>query len=457
MINLSKKLYISLFTLLLLFVVAGTATFAWFKLNTNSWFDDMQLEVNSSDGVKISIDGETWKNELSKREISVAALAKKYGYSVVYKDKVPQYMDSEGNIISSDNWQSEFEQIKFQAVTTIDGINFKNLYNRNMTASKGDYVSLDLFFKADTEAPTTVYFSNKELADLGIPKTTITVKDVENITFPDKLVGDFSTFNPTTGALFTYSNETKEKPNFEFRTLASDALRFAVRSYDGISQNGDVRFYEVGAGVGSYATDFTEDDYVGPIGARYDATKNAAFTYYNNVRGKETEEYITPLSFDYVDSVMPKTYKAFDTVEGATVVKLDAANEYGAHGKAKINLTMWLEGWDADCIDTIWDQTVVASFAFTAFKQNYDPVKLTYQVTNPETGEPIEAKSWTVRQIQGEVISEQMPVKSPVPGYKFSGWGIKKSDGSIVPYEFKDEVWANQEYGTEWTLVTMWV
>ena len=65
MINLSRKLYISILSLLLLFVVAGTVTFAWFKLNTNAWVSDLEIGADTNADLKISVDGINYASNLT--------------------------------------------------------------------------------------------------------------------------------------------------------------------------------------------------------------------------------------------------------------------------------------------------------------------------------------------------------------------------------------------------------
>lgn len=459
MINLSKKLYISLFSLLLLVVVAGTATFAWFKLNTNAWFDDLELKANAENGIKISVDGKNFKSNLTEEDLKVAILAKVYGYSVGYIDGEIYYtkMNSKGTLeyLPVGNYKEDFERIiVLEPLTSNNGHTFKDLYGRSKGLDTGEYVNLDIYFKGDDNSARTVYFSNSEkyYDDYVVPKTEIVVKDEETISFPNNLSGSFSTYNPQTGEIFKYEKSLNNQPEFEFRTLASNAARFSVRATSGEVVEENYRIYEINEGIGSYATDFNENYYVGASGAKYDAKKNAAFTYYNNVRGFETGQYIEEISFEDV----PNTFKAFDTVEGATVVRLDESNDYGQTGKAKINMNIWIEGWDADCIDSIWDQSIQVKFAFTGFEIQEEPIELTYRVTHPETGETVSER--TVHQIQGEKISEKGPVKDIYSSvaHKFKCWGQLLEDGSVVPYDFDQTALLDRNEAPSWIFVTIW-
>lgn len=459
MINLSKKLYISLFTLLLLVVVAGTATFAWFKLNTNAWFDDMELNVNSQDGIKISVDGVNFKNQLNEKDLKVAILAKAYGYDVATVDGELCYksLNNSGNYeyYSTYSYEEDFSKlITLEPVTSTDGCNFKNLYNQEKLLSTGEFINLDIYFKGDDESTRNIYFSNseKKYDDTIIPKTEILVKNQDYISFPLNLSGSFTTFNPDTGESYFYDKALDNRPDFEFRTLASDAVRFSVKTYSGNNIDKSYRIYEINEGIGSYATDYSEEYYVGLTGAKYDCSKNAAFTYFNNVRGYETGDILDELPFEY----MPYTYKGFDTLEGALVAQLNESNHYGATGDVKLNMYLWIEGWDADCIDSIWDQYIQVKMSFTGFEVQEETIELTYQVTNPLTGEVMSER--TVHQIQGEIISDQTPAKDIYSGlkYKFKCWGKVNEDGLIEPYDFSEPAWLDAYETPNWKFVTIW-
>lgn len=462
MINLSKKLYISLFSMILLLVVAGTVTFAWFKLNTNAWFDDMQLEVSTADGLKISVDGANFKTTLTQAEIKKAIFAKSQGYELVSDEGVLLYKETtEDNRIiyhSTSNYENDFKRVLLQPVTSNNGYTFKNLVGLKRDLTTFDMINMDIYFKADKEEKLIVYFSNREVLDneLYIPKTTITVENEETIGFPTHLSGNFSTYDKLTGEMISY-DVTRNEPIEGFRTLGSDAVRFSVSVTDNKKDPTPYKIYEINKGNGSYATDFDSKYYNGPEGASYDATKNAAFTYYNNVRSYETEEVIEPISFDS----MPKTYKGFDTVEGAKIVELNESNNYGANGTVKMNMYVWVEGWDADCIDSVFDQKIIVKMAFTSKVQQNTPITLTYRVTNPETDET--EKEWSVQQIEGYPISDNSPVKdvyssaskSGVP-YKFAGWALLDDSNNKTLWDFDTILDPQSQNDLNMTLISVW-
>ncbi len=94
MINLSKKLYISIFALLLSIAVIGTTTFAWLKLNPNAFFDDMSISIDITGDLEISVDGEHYTNQLSRDDIKSAIVAKAWNYKLSYvenEDKTHYY------------------------------------------------------------------------------------------------------------------------------------------------------------------------------------------------------------------------------------------------------------------------------------------------------------------------------------------------------------------------------
>ena len=93
MINLSRKRYISLLTLVLLFVVAGTVTFAWFKLNTNAWFSDLEIGASSNADLRISVVGVegTYGSHLTNKQIGSSIIAHSNGWDLTWDDTGRRY------------------------------------------------------------------------------------------------------------------------------------------------------------------------------------------------------------------------------------------------------------------------------------------------------------------------------------------------------------------------------
>ncbi len=496
MINLSRKLYISMLTLVLLVVVAGTVTFAWFKLSTNAWFENLQLTASTNDNLLISVDGVNYDSQLSSNQIASSMIANYKGYTLKCDGEGDQdyWLDSEENekiYITDELIKDYMNKISLKPVTTCDGINFTDRSgNNSIDIKSGWYFNFDVYFKAksigdDEESDLQsqgVYFSNRTYTYADgtvIPRTevvTIGEKASTEQDFPTGLNYSFKTYNLTTGTIINYNNQTDpDTPGYSynvknyndeniteqftesFRTYVSNAMRFSLKT----TEDEETRIYELNKGNGSYATTLSEDNYkvgtvtngtntlyVGASGAAYDSTKNAAFTYYNEyidsqkAKDGNTGEYVSTTTekkleaeeYDY----FPSTYKGLDTIEAAKILTLNEGNNYGKDGNVKMTITLWLEGWDADCIDTVLDQQMRFNMSFTNYGiavQN-KPYPVTYWVTDPnDDTELLENLTRTKQQIHGMIVSDDTPAYvSTNTSKKFVGWAYCDENRQYIEY-----------------------
>ncbi len=467
-----------MFTLILLVVVAGTASFAWFKLNQNAWFDDMELDVSTTGGIKISVDGVHFKNNLTKKELQMGLMAKSKGYDLTYVDDKYMYSYVEGSetkYVEVGDVEEEFSKRFMQPVHSKDGQRFYDLADREVSAQSTNFVySIDIYFIDETRQGRVVYFSPQDRTyedGTFIPATTTTVANADTIGWPENIIASFSTYDQQTGAKIDY--DPSGDPIENWKVLASGALRYSVRVNDNGHLEDKYRIYELDKGNGSYATTLSEDDYVGAAGAAYDSKKNAGFTYYNNVQTWDNEylgggqDPLTPIDFDSV----PETYKGLDNFEAAKIVALNEANHYGFGGTVKMNMNIWIDGWDADCFDAVWDQRVQIKMSFTSYEvQNI--FKLTYRKTNPTN--PLDYVDFkTTTQIDNMKISDDSPVFDDMSTggehHKFVGWAkLDQTTGDIprdaenkpILWDFSQQAKASKlSSGNDidhWILVSVW-
>lgn len=491
-------------------IFACTSTFAWLKLNPNAWFDDMEMEISTNEDLKIAValkkgtSEPKFTSKLTKTELELAIVAKKEGYMLEYDEATGNYeytkyangteFNTEQKAVAASTLRSidsyYKQKIKMGPLTSNDGVSFKDKSGNGKDISSGNYISLDIYFGSVGKKSQSVYFSNQESIDEEgniIPKTTLEISDKATAdanlwtntkwSFDTYLTADTSFSNETVakaGEKIEYENPNKtfkynganvglvdKNENQLFSVYASDAVRFAVTTTvkEGSTTKTSTRnLYEINEGRGSYATDFSEEYYLSSqnaSGAAYDATKNAAFTYYNKAmeyhpivdptdpnynpddQGKEYfDDPLEPIRFDE----MPKTFKGLDSYEASYILDLNENNNYGYNGEAMMTLTLWLEGWDADCIDMILDQSLDLNMSFTNYKsmleeKSVDVKYLSLDLDDAPVGgftqEQVESN--VVReynQMQGLEISDLSPIKSSILGKKFVGWKYIDKDGN---------------------------
>lgn len=462
-------------------VLVGTTTFAWLKLNPNAFFEEMEISISSNEDLKISVDGVHYKSSLSSVDIRSAIVAKAYDYTLVLDEENGGYNfydEKTGKTIESSELNTLYSSTRFAPVTSKDGKHFYNLNGTEVKVGNKQFTQMDIYFESISDFAQDVYFSNKEITyedGTVIPKTEIKVKDqteADASLWGSALVS-FDTFHPEFGDKISYIKRDDEPIPF-YTAYASDAVRFSIVSSvdDGSGfVSTDHGIYEINKGFGSYATNLTEDLYSidptktksGAASAMYDATKNAAFTYYNNYKkyeldeGLGTDKTISPMDFN----AMPKTFKGLDTVEAAKIITLNKANNYGRGGTAKMTVTFWLEGWDGDCIDMVLDQDVDIKLSFTNYNNvmEYDPVNLKYVVTDPSDKTTV-VDTWTRTQIVGLPISDSTPAfVLGNTSHKFLYWGLKNpTTGEITEWDFTQNVVpeADNAAARQWTLVSVW-
>lgn len=475
-------------------VVTGTATFAWLKLNPNAYFDDMEISISSNEDLKISIFGEDdcYRNSLNARDIKIAVVYKAFQENIKESFDmiaIPDGTDSRkvvlqdkktGEILSDEDVNSRFQSIKLGPVTTTDGINFADQNGTAFSVTSGKFIEMDIYFRAEANTTQDVYFSNREIIyedGTIIPKTELGIvsKAEADLNLWSNVMHSFDTYDKTTGALVSHNHSAADSEIAGFTAYASDAARFAVTT----SQNPKARIYEINEGFGSYATqNMSEDLYVGATGAMYDRTKNAALTYYNWAKKSEYEKIPVAERTPEMDKTLkveqmykyeelPFTYKGFDSTDAAKILTLDRDNDWGSNGSAKMTIKFWLEGWDADCSDMVLDQALDIKMSFTNYANvvENEPVTLTYNVTDPDTGDVINNDK-KYHQIVGMPISDHMPAYTGNADYKFKGWAMldengnlpKDSDNNVILWDFATLVKpkADTPAARQWVLQSVW-
>jgi hypothetical protein len=130
MTRLTRKLMISILTVVLSISALGTTTFAWFTLTNVATVESFSANIVSETGIEVSLDGTTWYNSLSEALIDTY-IANKYG------------------------------TFAFNHITSVDGQIMRSLGTTslpNVTAGSG-HLELILFFRSENV---------KELAWTGV-------------------------------------------------------------------------------------------------------------------------------------------------------------------------------------------------------------------------------------------------------------------------------------------------
>lgn len=303
-----KKLYATILTLTVLAIALSTSVYAWFTITGLNFIQDIEFGAEGNDILKMSLDGENFSDSITKEQLSEI-----YG-----------------------------ERFRLKSITTTNNIDFNDgppYFPRS--DSTRDYISLDIHFRLTSiqEDPLShqryVYLADK--------------------------VNEPYTLNPPSGtyiqsqgidwqAPIDYQGKDRfiEAGTIE-RYYAKDAIRIGVRNED--------------EGI-NFIYDVSEQPQYGyglPIGAN-DFAKRAVYYQFPDpdplipgiMRYKLTEFH--PLQPDIAMDKQSLVSKL------ARISSEDGVTTY--QGKATI--TIWLEGWDPDCIDAIIRDRIVIQLRFRA-------------------------------------------------------------------------------------------
>lgn len=306
MSKITRKLVLSLLTVVLTVVALGTTTFAWFTLTNTSTVQPFEAEIVGDTGIEIAL-GE---------HAGVASAPTDYDWKTTLTTA-----DVENYIASA--YGGTFQ---FGHVTTEDGVNFFTLGASSLTSTGTGYLEIPLNFRSNS-------------AD-QINWTAITMSS--------------ATYNWTIDVDFTGVSGALTTPG-TVGVDASNGMRIAMISqalYGGFTVG-----YEKAAG-GSPANvvldgDGSEQDLsnggIGDAGAMsYYYAKNNALPF--------TADAVTVLD----------TIQTLGT--GQPVISMDdvsgSPTNYEADFFGQVMVRIWLEGWDANTYNSILSQIVSTTFAF---------------------------------------------------------------------------------------------
>ena len=287
----NKKLLIAFAMLLLTGAALSTASYAWFTANTTLSLGEMEVNVQATNGIQVSMDAENWKSTLTTDEIKAAVYAGS-------TNQFPTTLTAVSTIGSTtpgifDMYTGELEEdgtISLTSETDVQG-------------STGKYVAFDMFIQATGETEIALLNTSKvdaasvagaTLSDTGLKKSA-------RVGFLNK--GTDATNTPATAlALNNTIEQTIWEPNADQHTAKAIGLGTA---------NGVIASY---------------------VGAK-DAGSSVAFA---------NTDYFDTLLTTLVTSNVDQSTGFPDT----TVVTVGA-------GITKIRVYIWIEGQDVDCENSV--------------------------------------------------------------------------------------------------------
>ncbi len=342
------RLILSIFMLGLTAVTLTTSTFAWFATNRNAWFDEVELEIGNTDSILVSVDGTTYSSSIPSDMVKKAVVAKK------------KNLDFNSEQLKDETFvNNEWKKVSLEPITTNNLVNYQCVDNKHIAHYKDNlgndledtyyvlhdvdetnsyaYIEFDVWFKMDSSKSSTKTYDLKlvndayitEEANLGhtVKSSYIKGEDTEielynNLTTQDgtKHTGDKITVN------------TKDAMRVGFTILeqkgAQDNKKFIFEPYEGLGS------YALNSCINTQDTNKT----------KYDPNKNAMWTYFNNIN-EPALEALDDTAFDYINS----TYKN-NLQDDISIAEIIPNQTETAYTTVKMTISVWLEGFDADYI-----------------------------------------------------------------------------------------------------------
>lgn len=358
------RLFLSIFMLGLTAITLTTSTFAWFATNRNAWFDEVELEIGNTDSILVSVDGKTYSSSIPSEMVKRAVVAKKKNLS--YDD---QQLNDEAFV------NNEWKKVSLEPITTNNLDNYLCVDNKHIAHYKDEfdneldstyyvlhdvdetnsysYLEFDVWFKIDSSKSSTKTYDLKLVDDSYIASEaelghTVKASYIKGEDTEIELYNNLNTIDGTKNAQDKITVNTKNAMRVGIKRLeqkgVQDIQKFIFEPYEGL---------------GSYAL----KNYIDTTDStkyKYDPNKNAMLTYFNNIN----EPVLEPLddtTFDYVNDVYKNNLQ--DDISIAEFAPNQAQTEYQT---VKLTISVWLEGFDADYIIGMKNNTLKMYLNFFA-------------------------------------------------------------------------------------------
>ena len=149
-----RRLFLAILMILFVGVILTTSTYAWFTANQTVTVSDINVKIEASNGIQISVDGANWKTLISNTDITAA--------SATYAAAVNQLPSSMVPVSTGKTIDSTTHFMNMFRGEIVDGGSGTNVLvstaSPEANGTAGDFVAFDVFLKV-TEAKQ-VYLTN---------------------------------------------------------------------------------------------------------------------------------------------------------------------------------------------------------------------------------------------------------------------------------------------------------
>ncbi len=357
----TRKMYFSIIASTLIIITAATTSYAWYSSNQNAIVDRFNINIYNSDdkeseSLKISITGEEddFHQYLTEYEIKRAVLYNKIGVSETNSLGNGKTNQSKLNI---DNMFNKI--VKLSSATPSVDTNYKVDLTKGFTrfdlSSKGeettdDIISFDLYIAVENEGTyvtegTNVYINSYIENDI----------ETNKIATSSDITCNLLTSLPKGGIDSITGNALVSENMTSFKVNAVNALRFGYTTFSAQTK-GNV--YESSSKIKEdiYALSSQDASCINDVynfgGLDGDNNGyNAMLMYYKSLHPDYDISNIVP---DYIKNRNDK-YLYSSSSDKQIITK-----DFGLNTKTmiKVRFYFWLEGWDADCFNSLIDAKI---------------------------------------------------------------------------------------------------
>ena len=379
--GISKKMFISILTSVIVMVTMVATTFAWVGIFTYANTDNFNLNLKVQDldvnyYLTISASGKkgTFSDEADIREIQKQVLKNQNRWKDELIDNFSEkelsaFYSKYANTIPSSYILNDDNTMNFYA------INYKNTSYYSTSSSNLDYLKFDLYLSVDakegiqeeTEINSNVFLSN--IAE--------TIKG----TLCSQKLTNLNSYKNMPSIPNEYSL-LKELPDTSYFNINSaNALRFALCLYEPININDDYVGDETPSTISIYHGGKKKPDVAGEI---YDLGGNLPEDYNTalqelliirpNYKNSIFESY-NQIYNDDLNRAISNGNNELELIEENSKIwskpsNIDVNKYLGVHNgiqtKMKISTYVWFEGWDSDCLIGINEKPITLNLTFTA-------------------------------------------------------------------------------------------
>ena len=344
--KISKKLLLSVLSMAFAIVALGTTTFAWFTTNATVKATNKIKVQSTTDSLLISNDGGSWSSSVSF-DLTEAAPAVQQVYGAGKELGAATYRLKEGaSELSTSDTFTDLEKLEAY-VGSVEA--------DKTLATSDDYKQISFYLRCNS--------ANKKISVASDTWTTTGVTKYNNT------------------AAFKYESSKEVSANTDLYVSAINALRAVV-------DVSDLKEFTTGM-VGASSMDVLDGKVSGSTTNTVAMTRQNKIYAYNDTTSKDdtgantVTNYGQSLAGDnaanaYINAVLGKTIGQGDLVAdakyanmtpttiGLTGAELKTTGTDAVDSIFKVTITYWLEGFDADCFDAIFGQTLENVLTFKA-------------------------------------------------------------------------------------------